>query len=192
MQPVVSVLICSLWKRAGMLASLLSNLEEQIERLCVYEEVQIIVRCDNGEIPTGTKRNQLLEEATGKYVVYIDDDDTVPDYYIEEILTASKQDCDAMAINGTMLTNGGDEKKWYISKDNPYTTLLDEKGVEYYLRYQNHISPIKREIANKFKFPDAYQFEDFEWATKIRYSCLIKTEAKIEKPMYIYKFVSLK
>lgn len=192
MQPILSILICSLWKRAGMLATLLSSLEDQIDRLEATNKVEIRLHCDSGELPTGTKRNILMEQATGVYVVYVDDDDSVSECYIEEILKAADQGCDAMAINGTILTNGKDEKRWFISKDNSYTTIMDEQGQEYYLRYQNHISPIKREIASQFKFPEKYQFEDFEWATKIRQSNLIHTEAKIEKPLYIYKFVTVK
>jgi hypothetical protein len=192
MQPVLSILICSLYKRAGMLAVLLGNLYNQIEKLGAEDKVEVLVEADHGETPTGTKRNILMEQASGVYVTAIDDDDSVPDYYIEEILKAAELDCDAMAINGIITTDSVDEKQWFISKDNQYKASFDENGKEYYDRYQNHISPIKRAIATQFKFLDIFQGEDFNWATRIRDSGLIQTEAKIEKPMYHYKFVRLK
>ena len=175
-----------------MLAVLLGNLYDQIEKLGAEEKVEVLVEADNGEMPTGTKRNILMQQATGVYVTAIDDDDDVPHYYIEEILKAAEQDCDAMAINGIITTDSKDEKKWFISKDNQYKASFDENGKEYYERYQNHISPIKRLIASQFKFLDIRQGEDFEWCTRIKNSGFIRTEAKIEKPMYHYKFIRLK
>lgn len=191
-QPIISILICSLWKRAGMLSNLLSGLQEQIDRLGTSDKVEVLVNCDGGELPTGTKRNILLGQAAGVFSVFIDDDDVVPDYYIEEILKASETECDAMAINGIITTDGKDEKKWFISKDNQYKASFDKNGVEYYERYHNHISPIKTSISKQFKFLDIYQGEDFEWCTRIKNSGLIRTEVKIDKPMYFYKFVRLK
>lgn len=192
-QPILSILICSIWKRAGMLASLLSNLEEQIERLGVINLVEVRMSCDNGETPIGTKRNVLMEQATGKYSVFVDDDDKLPDYYIEEILKAAESDADCFAISGVMITNGSLENYWEISKDFEYCTKKEENGNEWYQRHPNHITPIRREIAVQFKFPDVYQFEDYNWACQIKNSGLIKTEFKIVKhPIYIYDFWSIK
>lgn len=192
MQPVLSILICSLYKRAGMLAELLRTLYEQIEALGAEDKVEVLVEADNGEESTGAKRNTLMEQATGIYAVYVDDDDEVSPWYVEEILKAAELDCDAMAINGIITTDSVDEKQWFISKDNQYKASFDANGKEYYERYQNHISPIKRSISAQFKFLDIFFGEDFEWSTRIKNSGLIRTEVKIEKPLYHYKFVRLK
>jgi hypothetical protein len=189
---ILSILICSLNKRAGMLASLLEKLSKQIEACQAWEKVEVLVEMDNGEKPTGTKRNTLLNSAKGVYVVYADDDDEVFDYYVEEVLKAAEQDCDAMAVCGIMSTNGRDIKKWFIAKDNQYVASRDENGSEIYLRYQNHISPVKREIALQVGFTDKYVGEDYDYANKLHKMGLVKTEAKIEKPIYHYKFVSNK
>ncbi len=183
---ILSILICSLWKRAGDFARLLNVLDQQLTN-----EVEILTDVDNGEVTTGVKRNRLLQKAKGKYVVFIDDDDLVPHYYIEEILKASKSDADCFAINGTITTDGKNERKWYISKDLPYKESL-ENGNKIYLRYPNHITTIKREIAQQFLFPDKVHGEDYDWATQLHKSGLIKTEFKIEKPMYYYLYKSSK
>jgi len=176
-----------------MLASLLRNLEVQIKKLDVEDLVEINVKQDGGEKPTGTKRNELLQEATGKYVISIDDDDAVPDYYIEELLAAAQSDADCFGMSGIMLTNGSMEKKWHISKDYEYRTGRDEKGEEVYFRFPNHITGIRASIAKKFKFPDVYQFEDYAFALAIHQSGEIKTEYRIERaPMYVYQFVPVK
>ncbi len=176
-----------------MLASLLRNLEEQRDRFGGEPVVEIKVECDKGEIPTGTKRNLLMEEATGKYSVFCDDDDILPDYYIEEVLKAAESDADCFSMSGIMTTNGAKEQYWDISKDFEYRTLLNEKGEEWYQRFPNHITPMKREIACQFKFPNLYNFEDYQWALAIKQSGLIKTEFRIQRhPMYHYAVISPK
>ena len=187
--PIISILICSLWKRAGMLSKLLSGIQDQIDRLNAPDKVEVLINCDGGELPTGTKRNILLGQAAGKYSVFVDDDDKLPDYYIEEILKAAESDADCFSISGIMTTHGLNEQYWNISKDFEYRTLKDFQGKESFERFPNHITPMKRAIAVQFKFPDIYIFEDYQWACAIRQSGLIKTEFRIDKhPMYHYDF----
>ena len=176
---ILSILIPTLYKRNILLNGLITELKRQIKQLNT-NKVEILTYADNGEMPTGYKRNSLLRKAKGKYVVFIDDDDTIAEYYIEEILKGAESDCDSMAINGTMIT--GRRWTWDIRQSNPYSQVGS-----HFLRYPNHITPIKRKHAKKIKFPDKYIGEDFEWATKLKESGLLKTEYVIERPMYIYK-----
>lgn len=174
----LSILICSLWERAADFARLLGVLENQLT-----SEVEILTEIDNREITTGAKRNILLQRAAGKYVVFVDDDDSVSENYVSEILEAAKSDPDAIVFNGWITTNGENKRRFKLSKDYPYTT----KDNIYY-RYPNHIVPIRATIAKKFRFPDKTYGEDFSWATKIHNSKLIKTEVKIEKELYYYLY----
>jgi glycosyltransferase involved in cell wall biosynthesis len=181
----LSILICTIQGREGYLTRLLQELVQQKARLSnqLTDEVEIIVESDNGAMSTGSKRNYLISKSTGKYVVFIDDDDIVAPTYIADILKAAEQDPDVIVFNGTMTTNGKDERKWFISKDYPY----EAKNGAYY-RYPNHIVPIRREIAIQFKFQDITVGEDYLWATAIHTSGLIKTEVKIDKELYHYQF----
>lgn len=176
----LSILICSLWERAGDLARLLGVLEKQLT-----PEVEILTEVDNREITTGAKRNLLLQRAKGKYVVFIDDDDMVSETYISDILEAAKEDRDAIVFKGWITTNGENKKRFELSKDFKYIT---RNGV--YYRYPNHITVIRASIAKRFSFPDKVYGEDFAWATKIRNSRLIKTETKIDKELYFYLYKS--
>lgn len=185
---VLSILICSLEKRKDMLDRLLQSLEMQVVH-ALLKQVEILFEVDNGGIPTGTKRNLLLQRAKGKYVIFIDDDDFVPEYYIEELITAAGSDADCFGMTGIMLTNGADEKKWIICLGCPYTAERDENGKEFYKRFPNHITGIKREIAIKFPFPDVTVGEDYQFASAMRNADVLKTEYKIERhPMYIYDY----
>jgi glycosyltransferase involved in cell wall biosynthesis len=174
----LSILICTLPNRIGYLSQLINALNPQIT-----SEVEVLVESDNGSMTTGHKRNLLLQRSKGKYVVFIDDDDMVAPTYVKDILTAAESNPDAIVFNGTMTTDGRDERKWYISKDYGY----EAKGGAYY-RYPNHIVPIRREIAMAFPFMDIRIGEDYAWATAIHNSGLIQTEVKIEKELYHYQF----
>lgn len=179
-EKTLSILICSLDERKQYLLRLLSILKPQLTA-----EVEVKLNIDNRELSTGAKRNALLQAATGKYVVFIDDDDLVSENYISSILDAAQHDPDAIVFNGWMTTNGKNKKAFSLSKDHPYTVKDDV-----YLRYPNHIVPIKASIAKKFKFPEKTYGEDYEWATQIHKSGLIKTEQKINADLYYYLYQS--
>jgi glycosyltransferase involved in cell wall biosynthesis len=189
---VLSILICSLNKRFGMLGVLLRNLEHQIKQSNAEDLVEVLVNADGGEKSTGRKRNELLKQAKGRMIVYHDDDDEPSDCYVSEILKALRSDPDAIGFCGTMSTNDRDIKKWFISKDLQYRTCKDSQGNEFYERYNNHISPTRRTIAMQIGFPDLYQFEDFDYAKRLHESNLIKTEVIIQKPLYHYRFKTVK
>jgi glycosyltransferase involved in cell wall biosynthesis len=173
-----------------MLAVLLRKLEEQANRF--PGEVEILVEADAGESPTGKKRNILYQKAKGKYVCSVDDDDDVSLTYIEDILAAAAGDPDAIALNGTMSWDGQPHATWDISRNNPYATLSKSGGMKHYVRYHNHLSPIRREIALQFPFPEVSFKEDYEFATAIHNAKAIKTEAKVQRPAYHYKYISQK
>lgn len=190
-EPVLSICICTISSRFGMLTRLCGMLNGQISALGAQYLVKVDIEPAEG-ISTGEKRNMLYRRATGKYVCSVDDDDEISPWYVEEILKAAAQDPDAIALNGTMTTDGTKLETWDISRLNPYATTWRSNRRAHYLRYHNHLSPIRRTIVLQFPFPDQSQREDYEFATAIHKAGVIKTEVKIERPMYHYKYVSKK
>lgn len=179
---LLSILIPTIKKHRAKFSELAIHLSKQI-----VPGVEVVFDTDE-HLTTGAKRNELLRDAKGKYVVFVDSDDWVPIYYISELLKAIRTDADSFAINGTISTNGKNVLNWYISKDLPYKES-HRNGQKVYLRYPNHITPMKREIALQVEFPDKVHGEDYEWATELHKRNLIKTEHRIEKPMYYYRYV---
>jgi glycosyltransferase involved in cell wall biosynthesis len=175
---ILSILICSIPKRKMMLSFLTKELLRQIGQL----EVQFIAD-SSMDITTGAKRNSLIQKASGKYVTFIDDDDTIAKDYVSQILNALKSEPDAVGFKGWITTNGRDKREWKISKDFPY----EQKG-RTYLRYNNHLSPIKREIALQIGYPDTTYGEDYDYATRLKESGLIQTEVFIDKHLYNYNY----
>jgi glycosyltransferase involved in cell wall biosynthesis len=174
----LSILIRSLESRRDKLTNLLNHLYLQ-----ATDEVEILFEVDNKEITSGAKANKLLSRATGKYVVFIDDDDWVADYYISEMLKACDSDADCFAINGFYSINGGSEIKWRLSKDNQDRDVY-ENGELIYLRHTNHITAVKREIALVHGFPDISNAEDKWYSERLK----LETEYKIDIPMYWYRY----
>lgn len=189
---ILSILIPTMYKRAGMLASMLREIYQQIEEGGFSEIVEVLVKADEGEVSTGKKRNDLLHEAKGEWVVFVDDDDEISPLYLSEILKALETNPDAVGINGTITSNGANEKRWFISKDHGYCAAKDEEGREIYMRYNNHLSPTRRSIAIQVGYPDVYIGEDYAYANSLHLLALVKTEVKIDRPLYKYKFLTHK
>lgn len=147
--------------------------------------VEIVSDIDNKEVSTGEKRNRLLNRSIGDYVVFIDDDDDIENYYIEQLLIATKSNADCFAINGIMTTDGAKEIKWRISKDYQNITIK-ENGKDLYLRKTNHIAPVKREIALKIGFPNKSNAEDKAYSDGI--NKYLNSEHIIKMPLYHYKY----
>lgn len=171
-----------------MLYELLDHLHYQIEKGNVNDKVEIITDIDNYEISIGLKRQRLIEKAKGEYVAFIDSDDWVSNDYIEEIFLAMQGKPDVINFTGHMSTNGSNIENFKISKDLPYITIQDAHGNNEYLRFSNHLSIIKREIALKIGYKDLRFAEDYEYAKRLKESGLLKTEVLIPIDLYHYRY----
>ena len=181
---ILSILIPTMHQRGELLKQLMAVLTPQLTN-------NVEVLFDYGTETTGAKRNRLIKKASGKYIVFVDDDDIVATDYISSILEAAKLDTDCIVFSGWMETDGADRRKFFLSILHEYKAV-DHGGEVIYYRYPNHITPIKRVIASQVKFPDQTMYEDYAWATEIHNLGLLKSEVKIHKQLYFYKFVTNK
>jgi len=179
MTHTLSILICTIPRRAAMFNTLVADLTAQSENYAV----EILTDDQPGSI--GNKRQRLLEKATGEYVCFIDDDDTVSPQYVKNIF--EKLGADAIGFEGQITTNGRNKKRFTISMHHNY----EEKGGSYF-RYNNHLSPVRREIALQIGYKDMQFMEDYDYATRLKESGLIKTEKYIYATMYFYRYVTRK
>lgn len=174
---ILSILIASLQSRQYQLNLLLEELHRQVGDTA---DIEVLTEIDNREISTGAKRNMLLQRATGKYIIFIDDDDWPEPCYVAELMKAAESDADCFAINGWITTNGHNKINWALSKD------YENHGTSFYYRKTNHITAVKRELALQAGFPDKSNAEDKAYSDKVAPLC--KTEYKIIPPMYHYRF----
>jgi hypothetical protein len=181
----LSILIPTVPSRINFYNELIQHIDKQ-----KTNEIEIITdNTDVGIKTTGQKRNDLLMKAVGEYVWFIDDDDWISDTAIEDILEGIKTNPDSFAINGTYTENGQNKTQWFISKDLEYCASTIN-GKEVYLRPPNHITPMKRNIAIQIMFPDKSNAEDYDFCIRLKEKGLVKTEYKIEKPIYEYRYLT--
>jgi glycosyltransferase involved in cell wall biosynthesis len=190
---ILSILIPTTPDREKCLYELLSELHSQMEKLNAEGEVEILVEIDNKKLSIGSKRQMLLERAKGEYILMIDDDDAVSENYLSAILEAiEKYKPDAIGFSGFMTTDGRKRENFKISKDLPYVTIQDAFGNKEHLRFNNHLSPIRKDVALKIGFKDMAFGEDYDYAKRLKESGLIKTEIYINEDLYHYKYLSKK
>lgn len=176
----LSVLIPSTFDRKEMT----DNLVKYLKSINNHPDTEIRVKYDNKEMSIGAKRQIMLEEATGEYVVYIDSDDYVPEYYFDEIFKAMEQNPDAIGIEVDCL---GTKYRKAVASDkyNEWTTNKDGYN---YVRTINHICPVRREIALAVGFENERYAEDYSYSIRLKKSGLIKKEVFINKKMYEYRY----
>lgn len=177
----LSILICTLPSRIQSLRELIAVLQPQLDQFA--SRVEILLHDAGPPMSTGTKRQSLLIMSHCDYVVYIDDDDLVPSYYVEEMLKAIDQGPDCVGINGTITTDGQHETVWRLSKDYQNVDKV-ENGRPILYRRTNHITAVRRDIALRAGFPDKSNAEDKHYSDRL----ILRTEVKIEPPMYWYRF----
>jgi glycosyltransferase involved in cell wall biosynthesis len=182
----ISILICSLHSRKPMLDALLHELDKQIRDNDARGKVDILLNIDNKEKSTGAKRDELLRQATGEYIIFIDDDDWIEPCYISELLKACTSGADCFGMVGYITTNGTNRIEWRLSKDYENRTIKENGYTPIYLRKTNHITGVKRSIALQAGFPDKSNAEDKAYSDVVAPLC--KTECNIIPCMYHYRF----
>jgi glycosyltransferase involved in cell wall biosynthesis len=176
----LSILITSIDKRCIMLMSLVHRLMEQAEGL----PVEIITSVDDCKIPVGGKRQQLLNNAVGEYVCFIDDDDVVSDKYVRTMLMAMDMSPDIVCFKALKTDNGVNPHVLTYSLDthpNAHKVINGE-----YCRHPSHLCPVKRDLAQQCKFPIKSYGEDEEWIRQVLKQ--VKTQVFIDEVMYFYRF----
>ena len=177
----LSILICTMPERSQMFNAIKAKILNQIEK-AKTNEVEVLSN-DRLDITTGEKRNLLLAQSKGDFIVFVDDDDDVYEYYVAEIVNTINENpnIDCIGTNGIISFNGQNSKQWFISIS--YKHWHESAGV--YYRTPNHISPIRREIAIGIGFPNQHHGEDFAYSMSILPH--LHKEAIIAKPLYHYQ-----
>lgn len=187
----LSILICTLPSRLVSFEKLKSKLENQAKANGLQEQIEILSNADES-ISVGNKRNLLLQQSKGLYVCFIDDDDDVADYYIQELFKLVESNLDCASLKGIITWDGQRPEVFEHSiKYKEYKNHLKNQEVVYE-RYPNHLNCIKSSIAKQIAFTDKNVSEDTDYADLLFASNLIKTEFTIDKILYYYLYANQK
>lgn len=182
-----SVLIPSIPSRIGrFLCPLLSKLEAQAHG----QPVEIISLLDNKKRSIGLKRDALVQAARGEYLAFVDDDDDVSDDYISSILNAihTNPNIDIITFNQKAIINGGNPFtiRFGIENSNEQAWKNLNGFWQDIVRKPFPICVWKSKIAKEHRFPDASYGEDWHWAERVL--ICVKTQTRIEKTLYTYRY----
>lgn len=174
------VLIATQSRRQDKFLGLLDVLLPQCEKAGVH-----ILACSNdGQEKIGAIRQRLLEASTGDYVSFIDDDDMVPDDFVEAIVpylidTPKMPAPDVIGFDVIYTYQGspGPPSKLSIAYE-PHDTA------EVLYRDLTHVQPLKRELALLGDFRNGWP-EDSTWRAAVRPH--IRTEQYLPRQLYFYR-----
>jgi hypothetical protein len=173
----LSLLIAHIPERREVLNSLLTKLNSQVEN-DLRQRVEIIILEDDFRITIGCKRNLLLGLATGKFVMFVDDDDTVH-------VDLCRVVCDIIRHKDVDYI-GSKLKRSFTEKPEYRSITLNQKFEDEDGSYRavSHTTPIRREIAVRFQFPSLNLGEDEDWCEQLRVSGLLQNEFFCQEFLY--------
>lgn len=98
---MLTVCIPSIPERLPSLSRLLDILERQS-----HPQLEVLVMLDNKRRVLGYKRNNLMDQAQGKFLCHLDDDDTVSEDFVAQLLPECAHDVDLIAYDADCSLNG--------------------------------------------------------------------------------------
>ena len=191
---LISILILSIPSRTESVTALMKKLEGQLGN---RRSVEILVLTDNRSQSISEKRNVLLRAARGQFVCFMDDDDGIANDYIDQLLTAVKENpsVDCVSFN-QFCSLDGEPMNVEFGIGNPHGQLwrTQEGMLGDIKRPPYHMCLWRREIAQSEEFRPMYGAngqsygEDFDWL--VRLYPKVQTEHHIDSPLHMYVYNS--
>jgi len=164
-----TIMIPTIPGREQKLQSLIQSIHELRQRVCPTLRIAVAVGFDNREVSIGTKRQNMLQAAEGKYTSFIDDDDKVTAEYFEDAAACIAGNFDCMRLRGQI-------SQWTFTHSiaNKLTDPMANETT--FLRPPNHLNVMKADIAKTIRFRDATSGEDLDWTIKLARTGFLRTE----------------
>lgn len=180
-QLALSILTPAIPERFGRLEALCAELTRQIGDL----PVEHLVLLDNCRRSIGRKRDALLRAARGRYVAFVDDDDTVTTNYIGEILSATAKNPDVITFRQAAIVDGV-RSEIEFRLGNPNEPFQPDGTTK---RNAWHVCAWRTALAISSGFPDNNYGEDWAYAAPL---CALPNLKEIHIPdvLHYYTFDS--
>lgn len=181
----ISILIPTLNARQALFNEVLQEVRRQIAGVPEIK-VEVLWNSDNGELTLGAKRNVLVDQCSGKYHCFIDDDDVLAPYFLRSFvpMIQSGIDYDCASFVGAHYVKGKFVKMFNHS-------ILYKEWFEMPERYYRCPSPmnlIKTDIVKQVRYHDIRNTEDHEFSMRLMRSGLLNKEFEVNpnRPLYHY------
>lgn len=200
---ILSILIPTTSDREPYFANVMTELCRQVKLLSDWHKedywkyVEVLKDTSPVGVSIGTKRNNLLQMATGEWLAFVDSDDMVSQDYLKILLSnigTIRSFVNCFSLRGIMTTDGSNPEIFEHSIRYDTWRTNERAGVEgvKYERFINHLNCIRSVIAKQFKFPEINMGEDHNWSNQLQASGLLNDEGTIDKILYFYKYRSHK
>lgn len=187
--PTWTILVATLGERVPLFERLMRALTPQLDE---HEgRVRVVAWHNNGRPSLPVIRQKMVRAAVdAEYVSWVDDDDLVPDYFVDLGVEALATRPDYVGFDVQCYSNG---RPTAISHHAlKYGGWYNEQGGHY--RDISHINPIRRDLAMlaDFSRTPAGQPEDRAWASQLRRTGKVRTEVVVDRIMYHYLYCTSK
>lgn len=184
--PKLTVLIPSIPNRLeSKMIPLFRKIQEQVNKLKNPKDVEILCLVDNKMRSVGYKRESLVYISRGDFLAFVDDDDDIEDHYIEKAVDAisNNPDVDVITFKEKVFINGQGPMYLTFELGYPENDSVYKPNAK---RPPWHSCFWKRQIAQKFHFPDLMVEEDWHWVSQL--NKVAKTSYHIDDFMKTYRW----
>lgn len=188
---ILSVLIPTIPDRVDRFTKLYNELHRQLEYLQTFHpslgRVEILVDPEKkyleGGPSIGIKRNNLIKRAEGKYLCFLDDDESIASNYLETLVRLCQFNADVCTFR-----NVSKLKDYWMVVDLSLKYLTnDQPSPDFTVRRRPwHICPVRSSYAKVHEFSNSNYGEDWEWFEKVLKACV--TEAKSNSIIHQYNY----
>lgn len=174
-----TILVATLGQRGDRFARLLDGLLPQTEPH--DGRVTVCALYNHGERALAAVRQDLVEHATSTYVSFVDDDDELPDYHVDEVVSRLDDVVDYVGWRMQCYVDGVPLKPTFHSL-RYHRWYEDDAG---YYRDVSHLNPVRTDLARRVDFRYGTPPEDVSWVDQLRPH--VRTEAYVDRVMYHYR-----
>ncbi len=185
----LSILIPTIFGREEQFNKLYNRLQKQLQRDGIWNEVEVVSECDDRTMSIGNKRQLLVSRSYGEFVVFIDDDDQVPDNYCLKLWETISENPGIDCI-GFLQDCYFDGKHLSASLSNRWKDWGKDIGGFNLVRTPFFPTPIRRDIVVEIGYRDMRYGEDHDFSKRLKESGLIRHECFIEEVLYIYQYTT--
>lgn len=186
---LLSILVPTIPERNEQFTKLYNELMRQKTEFETFHDtlgrVEVLVNSEkrflDGGLSIGKKREALVKDAEGKYLCFLDDDESIAPNYLETLMRLCTTDQDVCSFQAMVkLANF-----WALVDMRLAYKTNDQINPDFTVRRPPwHMCPVRSVFAKLVRFRDINNAEDFEWTEQVLKYCV--TEAHTDKIIFQY------